>query len=145
MADREPCNESWVGQGRSADKSYAELHENALSRSRPAHGGYPDPDPQRVGYARIARQAFEELALPELLIASVDLPDVIEFDETPRDVRLTYTNHRGETARRMIRPLRLRWGSTEHHPVPQWLLDCWDLDRQDFRSYALDDCNFARN
>jgi hypothetical protein len=54
-------------------------------------------------------------------------------------VRILYTNYRGETAWRHIRPVSMRWGSTEHHPEPQWLLDALDLDRNVARTFAMKD------
>lgn len=53
---------------------------------------------------------------------------------------VTYTNHRGETAVRRIRPLYdVYWGSNEWHPEPQWLLDAWDEDKFNKRTFALKD------
>lgn len=58
-------------------------------------------------------------------------------------IKVTYTNHRGETARRTITPLRLLYGTTQYHHVEQWLLDVWDHEKKDLRTYALDDCDFT--
>ena len=49
----------------------------------------------------------------------------------------TYVNHRGETATRRFRPIRLWFGSTAYHPRPQWPLEVFDLDRQETRDYAM--------
>lgn len=92
---------------------------------------------ERVTLAHMARKTFNELDLDEL--ASV----AMRYHLTP--IRVDYTNHRGETATRTITPLRVRWGKTEHHPVEQWLLDCFDHDRDATRTYALDDCDFVRS
>ncbi len=54
-----------------------------------------------------------------------------------RRVTVTYTNHRGETRDRLIEPYTIRFGKTDHHPEPQWLLTCWDFEKQADRSYAL--------
>lgn len=51
----------------------------------------------------------------------------------------TYTNYRGETAVRRIIPKSVRYGSTEWHPEPQWLLLAWDDDKQADREFALKD------
>lgn len=60
--------------------------------------------------------------------------------EGKHDVRaLAYTNHRGEKNIRVVRPLRLWWGSTEYHREAQWLLDVWDYERNATRTYALAD------
>jgi predicted DNA-binding transcriptional regulator YafY len=55
-----------------------------------------------------------------------------------RTVVITYTNHRGETTARRIRPLGMYFGTTEWHPEEQWLLEAWDLDKRDTRTFAMD-------
>lgn len=62
-------------------------------------------------------------------------------EDPPIDV--VYKNHRGETAVRSIIPLRVFYGQTDFHREPQWLLHCYDVDREAERTYALQDCNFA--
>ena len=59
-------------------------------------------------------------------------------------IRLTYTNHRGEKTVRYIMPSSIRFGTTEYHPEPQWLMTCWDFERGAPRTYALSDCDFTR-
>lgn len=86
--------------------------------------------------AHMAHKTFNGLDLDELAA------DALRAGAAP--IKLDYTNHRGETATRTITPLRVRWGKTEHHPVEQWLLDCYDHDREATRTYALDDCDFTR-
>jgi hypothetical protein len=54
-------------------------------------------------------------------------------------VRIKYTNYRGETAIRRIVPGQLRFGASEWHPEPQWLLDALDIDRGVTRSFAMKD------
>jgi predicted DNA-binding transcriptional regulator YafY len=53
---------------------------------------------------------------------------VVEFD---------YVNHRGELARRRVRPVRLYFGSTAYHPEAGWLLEAFDLDRQATRDFSM--------
>jgi hypothetical protein len=54
------------------------------------------------------------------------------------DIWVDYTNHRGERRWRHIIPTNhLKLTSTPYHTEMQWLLECWDIDRKDFRSYAL--------
>jgi uncharacterized membrane-anchored protein len=52
-------------------------------------------------------------------------------------VECTYTNYRGETAIRRISPISARFGSTEWHPEPQWLLLAFDHDKQAEREFAF--------
>ena len=54
-----------------------------------------------------------------------------------KTVRIYYTNWRGETAFRTITPGRIRWGSNEWHPEPQWLLEAYDLDKNASRTFAM--------
>lgn len=58
-----------------------------------------------------------------------------------KPVELTYTNYRGETAKRTITPKRVWFGSTEWHTEPQWLLTAYDHDKQADRDFAL--CDFG--
>jgi hypothetical protein len=47
-----------------------------------------------------------------------------------------YTNWRGETAVRTITPKSIRFGATEWHPEPQWLLLADDAEKGE-REFAL--------
>jgi len=55
---------------------------------------------------------------------------------------MTYKNWRGEVATRKIQPLSLRFGSTEWHPEPGWLLLAMDMEKGAEREFALADCDF---
>jgi hypothetical protein len=48
-----------------------------------------------------------------------------------------YRNWKGEEAVRRIIPMWLWWGSNEYHPEPQWLVECHDMDKSDYRTFAL--------
>ncbi len=52
-------------------------------------------------------------------------------------VTLIYTNYRGETALRTIVPKSVRFGSTEWHPEPQWLLLAFDTDKKADREFGI--------
>jgi hypothetical protein len=52
-------------------------------------------------------------------------------------VEVLYTNHRGETEWRTVRPIRLWFGSTGWHPTAGWLMECFDLGKQATRDYAM--------
>lgn len=54
-------------------------------------------------------------------------------------IRVTYTNWRGETSDRRIQIKDIRYGSTEWHQEPQWLLIALDLDKGVDREFALKD------
>lgn len=54
-------------------------------------------------------------------------------------VKVIYTNYRGETATRTIRPRAMRFGTSEWHPEPQWLLEAFDIDKNERREFAVKD------
>jgi len=54
-------------------------------------------------------------------------------------VKILYKNYRGEATIRHIRPSKAWYGVTEYHPVPQWFLKAWDLDKKAERDFALAD------
>lgn len=54
-------------------------------------------------------------------------------------VEILYVNHRGVQALRTVLPLRIRFGSTDWHPEPQWLMDALDVERGVERSFAMVD------
>jgi hypothetical protein len=57
-------------------------------------------------------------------------------------IRVNYRNYKGEVAIREITPRSIRFGATEHHPEPQWLMEVWDHDKDAERTYAMKDCDF---
>lgn len=65
--------------------------------------------------------------------------DLIIIKPSTQDtVIVQYTNHRGETKIRHIRPIRIYFGSTAWHPEPQWIMEVWDMDKQGTREYSLE-------
>lgn len=55
------------------------------------------------------------------------------------NVTCTYTNWRGESAKRRIGVMSIWFGSTSWHPEPQWLMHGLDLDKKEVRDFALRD------
>lgn len=53
-------------------------------------------------------------------------------------VRFEYLNHRGETASRTVHFKLLQYGSNHWYPNDQWFLHGRDMDREEYRSFALD-------
>ncbi len=84
-----------------------------------------------------AQADYERRVLSALAPASEPADDVRE------PITMRYTNWRGETAMRTIRPLRLRYDATEWHPEPGWLLTAWDTEKDAERDFALSDCDFT--
>ncbi len=54
-------------------------------------------------------------------------------------VVIVYTNWKGETAERPIKPIELWFGSTQWHPDEQWLLKAIDIQKNEQRDFALKD------
>lgn len=50
----------------------------------------------------------------------------------------SYTNYRGVTETRCGLFVGISFGSNEWYPEPTWLMDYYDLDRNDWRSFALE-------
>jgi predicted DNA-binding transcriptional regulator YafY len=56
--------------------------------------------------------------------------DFIEFD---------YVNWKGKKGHRIVEVLGFVYGTTEFHKEEQWLLRGFDMDKDDFRVFALKD------
>ncbi len=50
-----------------------------------------------------------------------------------------YTNWKGETAVRRVKPIEIWYGKTEYHPQEQWLLKALDLEKGEERNFAVKD------
>ena len=79
-----------------------------------------------------------------------ELPGVVKSilnEKQPGDIAIEvkYKNHRGEIGNRRIIPLNIFHGRTEYHPQYQWLLKVWDVDKKDYRTYALKDIEEWKN
>ena len=59
--------------------------------------------------------------------------------EDKKVVHIVYTNYKGETGVRKILPKELKFGSSDYHPEPQWLLTAFDVDKQAERTFAVKD------
>lgn len=71
--------------------------------------------------------------------AEHDTTIAAEHLDAAQVVRIVYTNYRNETTVRSIIPDRLWFGSTPWHPKPQWLLDAFDVEKGEKRSFAVAD------
>lgn len=58
-----------------------------------------------------------------------------DFGDGP-PLLIEYRNHRGEVGHRAIIPGRSYYGEVPWHRGPQWLLECWDIDRNEARTFA---------
>lgn len=71
------------------------------------------------------------------------IPAIDAIADGKAKVKVRYTNYKGDTKVREIVPLSVSFKSTMHHPEPQWILECWDCDKDAYRSYTLKDCDFV--
>jgi len=74
----------------------------------------------------------------------VELPKVVLDKLSGKDlesvsINVIYKNYRGESGLRKIFPFEIFYGKNEYHKEEQWLMKVWDLDKEDFREYALKD------
>lgn len=77
-------------------------------------------------------------------MGALDLPEEVRNKMDGRGLNGTiaqvkYKNWKGEIGIRHIIPLEILYGSTEYHKEEQWLMKAWDLDKKDYRTYALRD------
>ena len=57
-------------------------------------------------------------------------------------IEVLYKNWRGESRRRTIQPVGIRFGHTLFHPRDQWLLIARDSENGDTKEFALETCDF---
>lgn len=95
---------------------------------------------EAVGQAHPAwSQAHQHVySLTSHLCAIARVAEINQDDARPaQTLEFDYTNYAGSTARRCAQPLSIRWGTSEWYSEPQWLLMCWDLDKEDRREFAI--------
>lgn len=62
------------------------------------------------------------------------------FEElTGSDIEFDYVNYKGEKSHRRISPRFIRYGTSQWHAAPQWLMQAMDLDKADLREFAMKD------
>ena len=59
--------------------------------------------------------------------------------EFNKQVKILYTNWKGETSYRNIIPESIEFKSTEWHKEEQWILNAFDVDKQTQRGFAIKD------
>jgi predicted DNA-binding transcriptional regulator YafY len=55
------------------------------------------------------------------------------------ETTILYRNYKGETRLRKITPIEVWFGSTEWHPIPQWMLKATDTEKNEIRDFAMAD------
>jgi len=56
-----------------------------------------------------------------------------------KPVTIDYTNYRGERGVRIIYPEKVFWGRNEWHPIDQWLMEAFDVEKNALRTFAMKD------
>ena len=51
----------------------------------------------------------------------------------------TYKNYRGEVSQRRLGVEHIWFGTSEWHTEPQWFLHALDIDKHEFRDFAMRD------
>jgi hypothetical protein len=59
-------------------------------------------------------------------------------EDKKRCLLVDYTNWKGERRSRVIKPIEMEWGSTQWHPIHQWLLRAKDMEDGKVKHFALD-------
>lgn len=54
-------------------------------------------------------------------------------------IRMKYRNWKGVVADRCVTEPNLWFGSTEYHKEEQWLMHAFDVDKGEYRDFALKD------
>ncbi len=64
--------------------------------------------------------------------------------DAAKEIIFEYRNWRGDVSIRRVLPQRIWFGATEWHPGAQWLLEAFDLEKNEVRDFALCDITFVR-
>ena len=59
--------------------------------------------------------------------------------DAKQQIKILYTNYRGETAVRTIIPKEIQFVSTRWHPEEQWCLIAYDVGKDAERTFACKD------
>jgi len=74
--------------------------------------------------------------------AMMDAAPVAQAPGNSGVIEFEYCNWEGRKAIRQARPISIRFGKSEWHPKPQWLLLAFDIDREAEREFAMADMAF---
>ncbi len=50
-----------------------------------------------------------------------------------------YKNYKSIVSRRNVQPIKIWYGETKYHPIKQYFLKAYDLDKDQERDFALSD------
>jgi len=61
------------------------------------------------------------------------------IESSERALFILYKNYKGKIGVRHVEPIDWFWGSSQYHLKPQWLLKAFDFDKQEERTFAVQD------
>lgn len=61
------------------------------------------------------------------------------MQEQKKQIQILYINWKGIMNYRNIIPENIYFTSTQWHPQEQWILHAFDLDKQEYRDFAIKD------
>jgi len=61
------------------------------------------------------------------------------MDNSKRPLKFFYRNWRGEYGYRTVMDPTMWYGSTEFHKDPQWIMRAYDVEKDAFRDFAVND------
>lgn len=70
---------------------------------------------------------------------SLNYYDASSYVAKEKIVSFEYINYKGVRSTRRVQPIEIRFGKTEWHNNPQWLLKAFDLDKNAVREFAIKD------
>lgn len=67
------------------------------------------------------------------------MPAELDWPITGPIISFDYVNYRGEASVRWVSVRRIRYGSSEWHKKDQWLLGAVDVEKDEYREFAMKD------
>lgn len=128
------------------DKRAIDRMRSACPTSPPAVQSLPSAQPLAVtATPNVAELACTiPMSAIDVDMAGVQFVHPGGMSPVSKPVRMTYTNHRGETSVREFVPLGIGWGANKWHAEAQWMIVGYDTGKCQFRTFALKDCDFTR-
>lgn len=120
-----------------------------MRKSVSENGQHVAPVPEPFEDAPVAGRLANPLVIPQLAKMISDLepggPAISgEVQHLPvHPLTFTYRNYRGEVSTRRVLPIKIYFGPTQWHPIPQYLLRALDLDKEAVRDFAWADISPA--
>ena len=66
-------------------------------------------------------------------------PELVKARGSSELVKISYTNYKGVTSERIIKPGRVFFGKNTWHKTEQWLLTAYDVNKKSSREFAMKD------